>query len=137
MRSHYHLSGKSDEHMYECTRKKGASMSENVQRREIHPVDTSSSAETHPVPPALHMIRPGTSRVLLVHLSKHHSLVVAFMKQSDAPPGPFNAVSNISLDDFCTTSQVLFYSAPDTAGEPLGSRPNHFRQLQANGEGCD
>ena len=77
-------------------------MSGNIQRREIHPMDTSSGAETHPVPPALHMIRPGTSRVLPVHLSKHHSLVVAFMKQSDTPPAPFNAVSNISLDDFCT-----------------------------------
>lgn len=102
MCSHYHLSGKSDEHRYDCTRKKGANMSGNIQRREIHPMDTSSGAETHPVPPALHMIRPGTSRVLPVHLSKHHSLVVAFMKQSDTPPAPFNAVSNISLDDFCT-----------------------------------
>lgn len=78
-------------------RRKSVKMSENVQRREILPLDISPTAGSHPVsnspPEALSCVIPA-------HLSKLHPLVAAFMSQSGMPPNPFlNAVSNISLDD--------------------------------------
>lgn len=95
------LSGKSDECVYEDT-KKLADTNENAQRREILPVDTSPTAEAvHPTPGTSHGPPRDLSCVLPAHLSKLHPLVAAFMKQSaNMPPGPFfDAVSNVSLDD--------------------------------------
>ena len=86
--------------MYEDTRKKPADTNENAQRREILPVDTSSTAEAHPIASTSNDPPKDLSCVLPAHLSKLHPLVAAFMKQSRTPPDPFfNAVSNISLDD--------------------------------------
>lgn len=93
------LYGKPDDCVYEDTRKKLVKTSEDVQRREILPLDTSSTAEIHPIsnsPPK------DLSCVLPAHLSKLHPLVAAFMSQSQSgmPPSSFlNAVSDISLDD--------------------------------------
>jgi hypothetical protein len=94
------LSGKSDECAYEDTRKKHANMSENVQRREILPVDASSTAGTHSTSDIPHDLPKDLSCVVPAHLSKLHPFVAAFVKRSDMPLGPFlNAVSNVSLDD--------------------------------------
>ena len=97
---HCRLSGKSDECVYEDTRKL-ADKSENAQRRELLPVDTSTAVATHPTSGPSHDPPKDLSCVLPAHLSKLHPLVAAFMKQStNIPPGPFfDAVSNVSLDD--------------------------------------
>lgn len=94
------LSGKSDECVYEDTRKKPSNTSEIVQRREILPVDASSAADAHSAPDTLYDLPRDLSCVLPVHLSKLHPLVEAFVKRNNMPPDPFlNAVSNVSLDD--------------------------------------
>ena len=94
------LSGKSDECVYEDTKKKPADKNETTQRREILPTDTPSSTEVHPASSAPHDPPEDLVCVLPAHLSKLHPLVAAFTKRSSVPSDPFfNAVSNISLDD--------------------------------------
>lgn len=97
MCNHCRLYGGSDDCIYEDTRGKQAKTSKNTQRREILPLDTSSTAEIHRIsnsPPK------DLSCVIPAHLSKLHPLVAAFISQSGMPPNPFfNAVSDISLDD--------------------------------------
>jgi len=95
------LSGKSDECVYEDT-KKLVDPNENAQRREILPADTSSTAEAVHTSSGSSLDPPkDLSCVLPAPLSKLHPLVAAFMKQNaNIPPGPFfDAVSNVSLDD--------------------------------------
>lgn len=87
------LYGTSGDCVYEDTKRKPRKTSENVQRREILPLDTSPTAGIQSPPNDL-------SCVLPAHLSKLHPLVAAFRSQSGMPPNPFlNAVSNVSLDD--------------------------------------
>ena len=87
------LSGKSGEYPYKDTGKKHTNMSENVQRREILPVDASSTTDIHSTPDIPHDPSRDLSCVVPTHLSKLHPLVAAFVKQNDMPPGPFfNAV---------------------------------------------
>ena len=75
-------------------------MGENIQHREILPVDASSTTDTHSTPEVPHDLTKDLSCVVPAHLSKLHPLVAAFAKRSDMPPGSFlNAVSNVSLDD--------------------------------------
>lgn len=74
--------------------------SENVQRREILPVDTSSATRACGTPNAPHDPPKDLTCVIPAHLSKLHPLVAAFISQSAMPPNPFfNAVSGISPDD--------------------------------------
>jgi RsiW-degrading membrane proteinase PrsW (M82 family) len=85
--------------VYEETRKKLVNTSENAQRREILPVDTST-ARALPTSDTPRDLPKDLSCVLPAHLSKLHPLVAAFMLQNCLPPKPFfNAVSDISLDD--------------------------------------
>lgn len=94
------LSGKSDECAYEDTRKRHANTSENVQRREILPVDASPTADIHSTSDKPRDLPKDLSCVVPAHLSKLHPLVAAFVKRSSVPPGSFfNAVSDVSLDD--------------------------------------
>lgn len=117
------LSGKSDECTYEDTRKKHTNMSENVQRREILPVDASSTTDIHSTPDIPHAPSRDLSCVVSAHLSKLHPLVAAFVEQSDMPPGPFfNAVSNVSLDDL----SLALYVLPSTA---LRTRLTKFSRI--------
>ena len=86
--------------MYEDTRKKPEGTSNDVQGREILPVDTPSVVGAHPTSDAPRDLPNDLTCMLPAHLSKLHPLVAAFTKRSNIPSDPFfNAVSNVSLDD--------------------------------------